>query len=230
MKKVREIGYQAVQVSGVGDFPAEEISRILTGEGLICCATHENGKKILSDPAAIIDRLDILDCQITAYPFPDGIDFGSESSVTQLISGLDASGAVLRASGKTLGYHNHANEFARFGSQTILEAIYAGTNPKNLQAELDTYWVQYGGANPADWCAKLDGRLVVLHLKDYAFGLNNQPVMAEIGAGNIDFAKVIPAAEKSGCQWFVVEQDTCPGDPFVSARQSYEFIAANLAE
>ena len=230
MKKVREIGYQAVQVSGVGDFPVEEISRILTGEGLVCCATHESGKKILSNPAAIIDRLNILNCQNTAYPYPDGIDFASESSVTQLISGLDAAGAVLRASGKTLSYHNHAMEFAPFGKQIVLEAIYAGTEPGNLKAELDTYWVQYGGANPVDWCEKMAGRLEVLHLKDYAFGLNNQPVMAEIGAGNIDFSKVIPAAEKSGCKWFVVEQDTCPGDPFDSAHQSYEFIAANLAE
>jgi hypothetical protein len=31
-----------------------------------------------------------------------------------------------------------------------------------------------------------------------------------------------------GCAWFIVEQDTCPGDPFDSLRQSFDYIKANL--
>lgn len=228
MKKVRAIGYQAVQISGIGPIPVADINSILDGEGLSCCATHEPGKQILSDPSAIIDRLNSLRCDITAYPYPDGIDFGCADSVNQLIQNLDAAGAALRAAGKTLAYHNHAIEFVPFGKSTVLETIYEQTSAQNLGAEIDTYWVQYGGANPVDWCEKMAGRLTVLHLKDYAFGLNDKPVMAEIGYGNIDFSLVIPAAEKSGCKWFVVEQDTCPGDPFDSATKSFQYIEANL--
>ena len=229
MKKVRSIGYTAVQLSGVGAFPVSEISSILQGEGLICCATHEPGKQILSDPSAIIDRLDALNCSITAYPFPDGIDFSNDASIDALITGLDASGATLRAAGKILCYHNHDNEFARRGKQSILEAIYAQTNPQNLQAELDTFWVQAGGGNPVAWCEMLKGRLPVIHLKDYVMGPNGR-TMAEIGSGNIDFASVITAAENSGCLWFVVEQDVCPGDPFDSVRMSYDYIAEYFAD
>ena len=32
----------------------------------------------------------------------------------------------------------------------------------------------------------------------------------------------------SGCDWFVVAQDTCAGDPFDAVRQSYDYIAAHL--
>ncbi len=36
------------------------------------------------------------------------------------------------------------------------------------------------------------------------------------------------AADAAGCEWFIVEQDTCPGDPFDSLRMSFEFIRDNL--
>ena len=36
------------------------------------------------------------------------------------------------------------------------------------------------------------------------------------------------AAEESGCRWFIVEQDTCPGDPFDSVARSFDDISAHL--
>jgi len=38
----------------------------------------------------------------------------------------------------------------------------------------------------------------------------------------------IAAAKASGCEWFIVEQDSCPGDPFDSAKLSFDYIKANL--
>jgi sugar phosphate isomerase/epimerase len=54
--------------------------------------------------------------------------------------------------------------------------------------------------------------------------------MAEIGVGNLDWKAIIAAAEKSGCEWFIVEQDYCPGDPFDSLKTSFDYIEANLVE
>ena len=47
LKKVRAIGYQAVQVSGMGPIGEAELLKILANEGLTCCATHEPGQVIL---------------------------------------------------------------------------------------------------------------------------------------------------------------------------------------
>ena len=52
--------------------------------------------------------------------------------------------------------------------------------------------------------------------------------MHEIGYGNLDFKAIVAAAEASGCEWFIVEQDSCPGDPFDSAKLSFDYIKANL--
>ena len=227
-RKVREIGYTAVQVSGVGPIPEEEIANILRNEGLVLCATHEGSQIILDEPQRIIDRLGKLGCNLTAYPYPGGVDFQNPEHIETLVTKLDAAGAVLRAAGITLGYHNHGIEFVKQDGRTILDIIYSRTRPENLVAELDTYWVQYGGGDVVDWCQKLAGRLPFIHLKDYGFTHEHKPTYCEIGAGNLRFDKIVAEAEKSGCKWFIVEQDKTPGDPFDSIKQSFEYIKANL--
>ena len=228
LKKVRAIGYQAIQISGVGPIPAAELRSIAEGEGLVICATHESGDTILNEPGKIVERLAALGTKYTAYPYPAGIDFSDPAHVDNLITKLDAAGALLRQAGQVLTYHNHANEFLRVEGRTILETIYARTDAKNLQGEIDTYWVQAGGGNPVDWVARLKNRLPLLHLKDYAVNAAGQPHFAEIGSGNLDFKTIIPTAEASGCEWFIVEQDSTPGDPFDSIRQSFDYIKSML--
>lgn len=228
LKRVRELGYRAVQVSGLGPIEPGELREMLDGEGLTLCATHESAEEILDAPERVADKLGALGCDLTAYPYPRGVDFGSEESVANLTQKLDRAGEVLAQAGKTLLYHNHQHEFRTLGGRLVLERIYSETDPRHLQGELDTYWVQYGGGDPVSWCEKLSGRLPVLHLKDYKVGADNQPTFAEIGSGNLDFKAVVAAAEASGCRWFAVEQDTCEGDPFDSVRESLEYIRAHL--
>lgn len=229
MKKVREIGYTSVQVSGVGPIPEAELVAIAAGEGLSICATHEPGVKILDETDRIIERLQKLNTKLTAYPFPSGIDFDNPEHVDTLIRKLDIAGAKLRAAGLGLGYHNHANEFYRpAGGPCFLERVYTETQPENVLAELDTFWVQRGGGDVVEWVKRVAGRTPFIHLKDYQVNPKGESTFCEIGAGTLDFERIIAAAEAGGCEWFIVEQDRCPGDPFDSIKQSFDYIQANL--
>ena len=229
LDRVREIGYQAVQISGVSaDIPASTMRCLLEERGLVCCATHENSDLIRRSPEAIADRLDALDCKITAYAWPANVDFNSEESVASLIADLDHAGAVLAARGQVLCYHNHAHEFYRLGGRTILERIYAETKPAHLAAELDTFWVQAGGGDPVAWIHRMTGRMPIVHLKDYRVLPDGTRDFAEIGHGNLDWKSIIAACDAAGVRWFAVEQDSCPGDPFDSVRLSFDFIRTNL--
>jgi sugar phosphate isomerase/epimerase len=225
MRRIRAIGYGAVQVSGLGPIDDRELAGILKGEGLVCCATHEGN--ILEAPQAVAERLDRLDCKYTAYPYPK-VRLDSLADVKALAAALNRSGSVLRKAGKVLAYHNHHVEFRRFEGHLMLEVLYAETDARNLQGEIDTYWVQYGGGDPAAWCARLRNRLPLLHMKDYSITLPREPMTTEVGLGNLDWKAIVAAAEASGCEWFIVEQDTCPGDPFESLKVSFEFIRDRL--
>lgn len=228
LKKVRAIGYEAVQASAMGSIAEEELLRILAGEGLTLCATHEPADIILNEPERVVERLRKLNCKYTAYPHPKDIDLGSQAAVTEWIERLNHAGRILHEAGQVLTYHNHHHEFRRLGGKLILDHIFEGTDPRYLQGELDTYWVQFGGGDPVGWCAKLPRRLPLLHIKDYLITDASTVTYTEIGSGNLDFPAIIRAAESSGCEWFIVEQDTCPGDPFASIKKSFEYIKNHL--
>lgn len=232
MKKIKRIGYSAVQLSGLGPIDASELASIVEGEGLVCCATHENAETILENPKAVVEKLNILGCSYTAYPYPAGIDMGSLKALRPLIKKLNASGKVLADAGKVLTYHNHHLEFRRHKDKTALQMIFDETDPRYLQAELDTHWVQAGGGSVEEWCSRMRGRLPLLHLKDFALDEQNERVFAEIGSGNLNWPAIIDSSERSGCQWFIVEQDSnwLNNDPFKSLKTSFKYIKAHLAD
>ncbi len=230
--KLKEIGYQSVQLSAgsLAGFSEMEIQGVLSEVGLICCSTHEPGEMILNSPEKVAQRLQRLGCRYTAYPMPKNIQLDSQENIYNLAEKLNHAGRILYESGITLAYHNHALEFRQYNGQTMLEIIYNRTDSRYVQAEIDTYWVQFGGNNPVEWCRRLAGRLPLLHLKDYMITSEHTPTYAEIGSGNLDFKAIIQAADKAGCRWYIVEQDTCPGDPFDSLAHSLNYIQENLCE
>jgi sugar phosphate isomerase/epimerase len=85
--------------------------------------------------------------------------------------------------------------------------------------------VQHGGGDPAAWIRKVANRMPVVHLKDMVI-VDRQPTMAEVGEGNMNWAAILDACRESGVEWYAVEQDITPGDPFESLAISYR----NLAE
>lgn len=230
LKSIAEIGYKQVEFGLPGPISNEEIARLCQEFGLTIVAAHGTPDMVLNEPAAFVDMLNVLGCDIGNYPFPAGIDLADTASVDRMIDQLAATAEVLREKGKTFCYHNHNHEFRRVEGELILERIYRRIGPDLIKAELDTYWVQLGGGNPVDWCHRLKGRLEVLHLKDVFVNDQNTPFFAEIGSGNLDFRKIIAAAEAAGCRHFVVEQDKTAGNPLDSIRQSFEYIRNNLVE
>lgn len=228
LAKVAAIGYQAVQISGMGPIAEADLVALCRQHGLTICATHEPAAKLLAEPEAAIARLQKLGCRHTAYPHPAGIDFSSEAAVSAWLEQLDRAAKAFAAAGLTLSYHNHQNEFRKLGGRTIIERIYAETS---ILAELDTYWVQAGGGNPVAWVKRFPGRQPLLHLKDYAISPadNKTPMFAEIGAGNLDFPAICAAADAAGVEWFIVEQDVCPGSPFDSLAQSFTYLRDQIA-
>ena len=60
-RRIRAIGYEAAQLSGHGPIPEHEIAKIMAGEGLVICATHEPAAVILDQPERAIESLQKFD-------------------------------------------------------------------------------------------------------------------------------------------------------------------------
>ncbi|RYX85230.1 sugar phosphate isomerase/epimerase [bacterium] len=226
LEKVAAMGYQSVQVSGLGPIENSALLQLAKDNGLTICATHESIDAILKTPEQVIEKLRALDCQHTAIGYPSGVDLGSLDSVLEFARSFEESAQKFVAAGMTASHHNHQHEFRKIDGKPVLQHILDNTT--NVTLELDTYWVQYGGASPVEWNHIAKGRMPLLHLKDYMVNDKSAPQFAEIGNGNLPWPQIIASAEESGCTWFIVEQDTTPGDPFDSLKMSFDYIKANL--
>jgi sugar phosphate isomerase/epimerase len=60
------------------------------------------------------------------------------------------------------------------------------------------------------------------------YGQHPQHNFIEVGNSVIDFKNIFKQADKAGMQYFFVEQDQTPGDPFDSIIKSITYIKKNL--
>jgi sugar phosphate isomerase/epimerase len=226
LERVRDIGYSAVEFAGLPDLPIAELTAATKSLGLTVCATHVGLESIVNETAGVAQRAHSLGTRHVVCPFPSGVDLSDVDQVDRMIQQLGEAGSRLQQAGLRLAYHNHAMEFHRMAGSTVLERIFARSRPGHLGAELDIHWVQAGGGDPVAWCRRLAGRLPILHVKDFTVSAKGERECAEVGAGNLDISAILNAAEQSGCEWFVVEQDTCQRDPFECVAQSLAYLTS----
>jgi sugar phosphate isomerase/epimerase len=228
VERLAAFGYRAVELVHSDTISDKEVAEICSASGVAVAAAHLPAETVLERPEAAIEKLLTVNAKIGVYGFPRGVDFASRASVEALAEGLQKSAVVFRAAELTLAYHNHAVEFTRVGNELAYDII--RSRAPGIAYELDTYWAQYGGMNPLQWTRRLGEKLVSLHLKDY--GVPNkhgeEPFMTEVGAGNLDFPPIVAEAERNGCEWFIVEQDFTPGDPFDSLERSFKYVVTDL--
>jgi len=101
-----------------------------------------------------------------------------------------------------------------------IDLLLSETDPDKVLIELDLYWITRGGGDPFTYFEKHPGRYPLCHVKD----MNDDGSMADVGAGNIDFAEIFAASESAGFQHYYVERDD-PPDSIVSAANSYAAAA-----
>jgi sugar phosphate isomerase/epimerase len=228
--RLKGFGYRAVELIHSETVKDQQVAKICGAAGVAVAAAHIPGEVIIERPESVVEKLRVVGSKIGVYAFPQGVDFGSRMEVERLADRLEQSARFLEQEGLRLAYHNHAMEFARVGKELVYDVI--RSRAPALSFELDVYWVQYSGMNPERWVRTLGDKLISLHLKDFGVASNHGegPFMTEVGEGNLDFRTMIADAERGGCQWFIVEQDITPGDPFDSLERSFRYVHDELVE
>lgn len=219
LKKIADIGYKNIQVSGTCEYEPEWLNSQLKKNGLKCVVTHILEKKLIENPNQVALDHTVFSCDnigLGYYSFD-----GTKKTINSFIATFKPVIEALNQNGKYFMYHNHASEFQKLDEKTILEHLAENFSGDMLGFILDTYWIQTAGGDPAYWIKRLSGRVPCIHLKDHTFDRK----MAVIGEGNINFDSVFKAAELSGTEYMLVEQDDCNGEnPFDCLKRSYQYL------
>lgn len=226
LKRVADMGYKTVQVSGTCTYEAQWLADELKKNDLRCVLTHTPMDKIRDNTAQVIAEHQTFGCKYVGIGCAPNCFAKGEEDMKALCDTIDAAGKPLADSGMLLMYHNHACEFQRsIDGRKYYERLIEDYDPSVLGFTLDTFWVQYAGLTVTDLLRRMKGRVPCVHLKDLDVHVNT-PVTALVGHGNMDFDAILRACEDAGTIHLLVEQDDCYEDPFVCMKRSYDFLHA----
>ena len=221
LKKVADIGYRTVQISGTCAFEPQWLKEQLDKNGLSCVITHTPADRLIENPQKVTKEHRIFGCKYVGlgyFPFRQENENETYADFIRLYKPV---AAALAEQGSYFMYHNHDMEFQKINGKLILQALSEDFAPEEMGFTLDTFWIQVGGGDPAWWLEHLKGRVPCIHLKDYAYGRK----MAVIGEGNLNFDRIFQKAEDAGTEYMLVEQDDCNGEnPFDCLKRSYDYL------
>lgn len=230
-KALREMGYTQLQTAGVPAVSYAEYGRMAAEAGLQIVGTHDNFQLMCEDFDQALANHKALGTKLMGTggfnPQPDNTDIAAWEEFIEKANKVAANCAK---HGMKFTYHNHSHEFIRLANgKTAMDMLVEGLDPVNTSFVLDTFWVQHGGGDVRYWIEKLTGRIDILHLKDMQrlrtlHELRGWQMFTEIGNGNLQWDLILEAAEKAGVKYYVVEQDTCPGDSLDSMKISADYL------
>lgn len=227
LKRVRQMGWEYVQWSGMPNLPAEKIRAALDTAGLKAISAHVGIEPFERDFETNVKFWKTVGVGDLA---PGGMMNDCRATLKDWLNGarrLEALGAKLRATGLRLSYHNHAWEFEKFPDDPRykLDILLESTTPGHLCAELDLAWIYVGGVDPAAYIRKCKGRCPVIHAKDVVLAKQGRKqTFTPLGQGELNWSEIFAAGDAAGIEWYVYEQDSGVGSPFDYAQASYEFL------
>ena len=212
LKAIADMGYQGVEFAGLHDKSAAEVKALCEKYGLTPVSGHVQVRFIEADPNLPATYREIG----TKYLAIPGHQWGDDRDFEHSMERFRAACEAVRATGKRMHYHNHANEiYCKIGDKFQLDAIFDAIPADLLGCEFDVGWLTVAGEDPAAWIRKYAGRTPMLHMKDFYFdkpgnleGKNPADLAdATLGRGKLNVPAVLDAAKDAGVEWLIVELD-----------------------
>lgn len=219
--QVASMGYVGVETAGFAGTTVEAAARIFAAEGLQVSSAH-SPLPLGDKKNEVLDTMGMLGCKRLVDPYIPPEEFQTVASIHRHCDEINEANAVARANGITSYYHNHWWEFeyvleGRPAYQIMLERL-----DPSVMLEVDTYWVQVGGRDPAAILKELGARAPLLHIKDGPATKDGS--MLASGDGVMDWPAVFGAA--GAAEWLIVELDRCDTDMLTAVRKSVQFLTA----
>jgi sugar phosphate isomerase/epimerase len=220
LRRVKEAGFAAVELAPPPPgLTAGRLAGGLARNGLSVVSIHGD----LPTAANIRRWAEIArECRcpnVIWHGWPRDPRFDSLAGVRDLIAACNEAGAIARDHGLRFGMHNHWWEFEPVDGRRPIRMFHEALTP-NVFWQLDVYWAQTAGADPAGVLAELSPRIGSVHWKDGP-AVHGEPMTA-LGRGVVDIPRVLWALTQPA-DW-VIELDECATDPLEAARESRVYL------
>ncbi|MDR2742108.1 MAG: sugar phosphate isomerase/epimerase [Treponema sp.] len=207
-------GYGGVEFAGYYGHTPEQLGELLRTYRLEPVSAHVGMSRLRESLEEELSYAKKLGYRMIVCPWSE---CKSEAEIIGTAEFLESCAQKAAKEGIIIGYHNHDQEFRRFGGKYAMDILLE--NMPSVQFEPDVFWIAYAGVDPVEYITPLAaaGRICAIHAKELAReGKEN----VYIGQGRIDFAGIAALCPPSQYP-YIVEQEEFSGDYFDGISQSY---------
>lgn len=223
LKKVREIGYEGIELCGFADKTPEEVKKIAADNGLEIISAHVGlPNEDNADIAKIVDEYARAGVKKIIIPWMGFEQWFPRCRYDLVFSRINRYYEEAKKCGIRAGFHNHYMEFVSIFGKEIMGHIFDRT-PDDFIMEVDTAWAQFATGDALGAIKRYAPKTTDLcHFK----GLleNGKSKGCRVGEGCVDFAGIVSFLKESNASWAIVEEEKADIPPFEAAKISFENI------
>lgn len=228
LKKVSDLGYKNLELAGYSNgkfygYTPAEFKKMVNDLGMDIISSHtqvEAAGITLENAKLMADAHAELGVKYCIQPWVNDEDRQVET-YKKMIAEWNKVGAIMKERGIQFGYHNHNFEFDTLdGLVPYYDLFMPELDADLVTMELDLFWASKAGQDPVEMFNKYPGRFQLLHMKDMLtneapfYNVDKEDVCS-VGAGVIDFKRILAAKETAGTKYLFVEDDNQGnGKPF----------------
>ncbi|MCU1528603.1 MAG: Sugar phosphate isomerase/epimerase [Frondihabitans sp.] len=221
LDRLAAIGFVGIETYGlVEHFGPRRVREAIAASGLVLTSAHtpfpagRDAERLLDENAELGASTLVWSLEREEFDSPVAIERG--------VVRVNEAAENASQRGMTIAYHNHFAEFSNtFDGRQAYDLLLDALDPR-VVIELDAYWTELGGADPAEVLTRLGDRARFIHVKDGPLQSYEDDVMVPIGEGTIDWEAALTA--ESGLRWHLVELERLHGDTFDALEKSYAHL------
>lgn len=220
-KKIKDIGYEVAQMSGICEIDAELLKSYSEEYELPIACTHKPFNSIVNNTDELIKFHKIIGSPIIGLGSMPPNYRESLDGIREFLKVISEPVKKIKAAGLKFTYHNHAFEFETRDGAVVFDFLFE--EAPDFDFIFDVYWSDFAGVDTMQYLEKVlkAGRMTDVHLKDMLS--KPQGPICPCGEGVIDFVPIIELCDKYGVKNAHVEQDNAYqlGDVFEQMKTSY---------
>jgi sugar phosphate isomerase/epimerase len=222
LQSVANAGYQEVETAGLFGLTPAQFRAELDRAGLVSPAAHVSIGALRDNLPEAFSAAHTLGQRWVVVPSLPQAE-RTLAGYQRVAADLNRFGAAAQQQELRVGYHNHAFEFEPLPEgRNGYDVLLAETDPALVDMELDLYWAVHAGHEPVELFRQHPGRFSLCHVKDMV-DIGGEQRLADVGQGEMDFARIFAHGEQAGLRHYFVEHDN-PADPLASIQRSHQYL------
>ena len=232
LKKVREMGVDAIQLDGMRGVDPAIIKDAITQAGLRVDSMHIKHDRFIFDVDGIIKEGEMFNCKEVYLKYIEDefqVEYGYKFTRYALVEAVKK----LEKAGFEVGFHSPEYDFNTLvDGKKVMDYICAEAEGITIHPEPDTYWLSVAQVDPVSYMKQYPGKILTIHMKDINTDIDLMDMennLEPCGKGKVDFEAVIRWGEANGVRSYAVEQDSSRENIYEDMKSSLVYLQ-NLKE